>query len=68
MGIFEFFIIVFVCCAAAWLLTWALAKYFPNTPAVVPAIVWGVAIVIIVATLARALGLLGINPQIPRLR
>jgi hypothetical protein len=68
MGIIEFFIIVFVCCVLAFLINWALAKFAPGTPAIVPMVVWGVAVLIILVTLARAMGLMGIDPQIPRIR
>jgi len=66
MGLIEFFIIVIVCCVLAWAATWA-AKYF-EAPAFVPIVIWAVACIVILVTLARALGIMGIDPQIPKLR
>ena len=68
MGLVEFFILVFVCCLLAWGLCWLLAHFAPGTPPFVPFVVWAVACIIIVVALLRALGLYGIDPQIPRLR
>jgi len=68
MGLIEFFIVVIVCCFFAWAACWLLAHFAPGTPAFVPMVIWAVALVIIVVTLAKALGLYGIDPQIPRLR
>ena len=67
MSLIAFFVIVLVCCVAAWGLCWALAK-LPGVPAFVPIIVWAVACLIILVTLAQALGLWGVNPMIPRVR
>ena len=68
MGLIEFFIIVIVCCVLAWVACWALAKLAPTHPPFVDVVIWGVACLIILVTLAKALGLYGIDPQIPRLR
>ena len=68
MGLLEFFVIVIICCAFAALACWVLGRYVPGTPAFVPMVIWGVAILIILVTLFRALGLWGMDPQIPRLR
>lgn len=68
MGLIEFLVIVVICCAFAAVACWVLAHYVPGTPAFVPAVIWGVAILIILVTLFRALGLWGIDPQIPRVR
>ena len=45
----------------------ALRELFSH-PAFIPVVIWAVVVIIIVVTLARALGLLGMDPQIPRLR
>ena len=68
MGLIEFFVLVIVCCFLAWVVCWALGKFAPGTPAFVPVVVWAVACLIIVVALIKALGLYGIDPQIPRLR
>jgi hypothetical protein len=68
MGIIEFFVVVAVCCVLAWAVCWVLGRFAPGTPPFVPVVIWAVAVLIIVVTLAKALGLYGIDPQIPRLR
>jgi len=68
MGLIEFFVVVLVCCFLAWAACWLLGKFAPGTPAFVPMVIWTVAVIIIVFTLVKALGLYGIDPQIPRLR
>jgi len=71
MSLFHFFLIMFVCCAAAWGLCQLLSKFFsgpPGVPSFVYYLIWAVAIIIIVVTLAKALGLSDIDPQIPKLR
>lgn len=68
MGLIEFFIIVVVCCFLAWAACWLVSRFAPGAPPFVPMVIWAVAIIIIVVTLAKALGLYGIDPQIPRLR
>jgi hypothetical protein len=69
MGLIEFFVLVIVCCFLAWLTCWILAlpRFQPHVPAIIPTVVWGVAVLIILVTLIKALGLWGINPQIPKL-
>ena len=66
MGLVEFFIIVLVCCGLAWAATWIAARL--GAPSFVPIVIWGVACLIILVTLMRALGLAGIDPKIPQLR
>jgi hypothetical protein len=68
VGVIEFFLIVIACVVLAWLAVWALGFLAPGHPAMIDHIIWGVAVLIIVVTLARAMGLLGYDPQIPRLR
>jgi len=68
MGIIEFFGIVIGCVVLAWIAVWVLGVLAPGHPATIDHIIWGVAVLIIVVTLARAMGLLGYDPQIPRLR
>jgi len=68
MGLVEFLVVVVICCFFAWLACWVLGRFAPGTPVFVPIVIWGVACLIILVTLAKALGLYGIDPQIPRLR
>jgi hypothetical protein len=68
MGLIEFFILVIVVVVLAALTVWAIGQFAPGTPAIVPRLIWGVAVVIIIFTLVQALGLMGHDPQIPRLR
>jgi hypothetical protein len=66
MGLIEFFIIVLVCCGLAWAACWIAGKL--GAPVFVPYVIWGVACLIILVTLMRALGLAGIDPVIPKLK
>ena len=68
MGLLEFFILCLVVVVLAALTVWAIGQFAPGTPAIIPKLIWGVAVLIIVITLVQALGLLGHAPQIPRLR
>jgi hypothetical protein len=68
MGLIEFLIlilIVMVLCAVA---TWAIRSFAPGTPPLITNLIWGVAILIVLVALLNATGLLGHDPQIPRLR
>jgi hypothetical protein len=66
MGLIEFFILVLVCCGLAWGASFIAGKL--GAPAFVPFVIWGVACLIIIVALVKALGLWGIDPQIPKLR
>ena len=68
MGVLEFFILVLVVVVLAALTVWAIGQFAPGTPPLIIKIVWGVAVLIIVVVLIQALGLMGHDPQIPRLR
>jgi hypothetical protein len=68
MGLIEFFIVVIVCCVLAWAACWFIGWMAPGHPPFVDFLIWGVACLIILVTLMKALGLYGIDPQIPRLR
>ena len=65
MGFFAFIVLCFVVCAIAWLGVWLISYFIPGVPAIVPKIIWGVAIFIILMTLLRATGLLTYDPKIP---
>ena len=67
MGIIAFFVVVLIVVVAA-AVTVRLIKYFaPETPGFIPQIVWGVAILLILVVLLRALGVVGHDIQIPHL-
>jgi len=68
MGVIEFFILVLIVVFLGWVTVWALGYFMPSHPAIIDKIVWGVVIVFVLWTLASAFGLLGRDPQIPRLR
>jgi len=68
MGLVEFAILCFVVCLIAWAAVWAIGYFIPTVPAIVPKLIWGVAVLIIVVALLRATGIMGLDPQIPRLR
>ena len=48
--------------------TLAIAALAPSHPGIIDKIIWFVVILVIVVLLANAIGLLGYDPQIPRLR
>jgi hypothetical protein len=66
MGLVEFIIMCIIVVAIAWIGTWAISQ-IPNCPPIVPKLIWIVAIMIILVTLIKATGILGHDPQIPRL-
>lgn len=66
MGFIEFIIVCIIVVAIAWIGTWAV-RQIPDCPAIVPKIIWFVAIAIIVVELLRATGVMNHDPQIPRL-
>lgn len=68
MGVIEFFILCVVTVVLGALTVWAIGYFTTSHPAVIDKIIWGVVILIIVVALVQAVGLLGIDPQIPRLR
>lgn len=68
MTFVAFGALVIVVCVVAWIVTLILKK-IPDTPAWASQIVWLVALLIVIATLLEAMGILGgTNPTIPRLR
>lgn len=66
MGVIEFFLLCILVCVLAAAAVWAIGYFAPGTPAIVPKIIWGVAIIIIVVALMRALGV--VDVPMPRLR
>jgi membrane protein DedA with SNARE-associated domain len=69
MGVVDFFVLILITCALAAGVIWVLGYLLgEKVPAIVPKIIWGVAILIIVVALIQALGLMGWNPKSPSLR
>jgi hypothetical protein len=68
MGVIEFFVTVGVLVLLAFGLLWVINYLAPNHPAIIDKIVWVVVILVIVFLLLEALGLLGRDVQIPRIR
>lgn len=68
MGILEFFLLVLLVVLAGAGTIWVIGYWAPNHPLLIDKIIWFVVIAIIVGTLIVAFGLLGHDPQIPRLR
>jgi hypothetical protein len=65
MGFGEFLIICIIVVALAALAVWILGQM--GAPPLIVKIVWFVAALIIIVTLARAVGLLGHDVMIPRI-
>lgn len=73
MGVVEFFVLVFVVVLFAAVAIWGTNSLVPKLtgaapPAIVAYLIWAVAILIIIVAILRATGLIGTDPQIPRLR
>lgn len=68
MGVIEFFILVFILVGLGFITILGIRKLFPEHPSYIEGIVWFVVILIILVTLASAMGLTGYDPRIPRLR
>ena len=67
MGVIEFFVIVVVVVVMAGLAVLAMKHLSPEHPAYFDKLVWGVALLIIIAVLVSAIGLLKYDPRIPSL-
>lgn len=68
MGFGAFLILCLIVCGLAWCATALIQYFYSGCPAIVPKIIWGVAILIILYTLVTAMGLLGHDVPIPRVR
>lgn len=68
MGVIEFFIACVVVVLLGWLAVFTIGKLAPGHPAQIDNIIWFVVVIVIVVMLANAMGLLGYDPKIPRLR
>ena len=66
MGLIEFIVMCLIVVVIAWIGTWVIGQ-IPNCPPIIPKMIWIVAVIIIVVALLRAIGLLGHDPQIPKL-
>lgn len=68
MGVMEFFIFAIIVVLMGWFSIYALGKIAPGHPTEIDNIIWFVVVLIILVMLARATGLIGYDPQIPRIR
>jgi len=66
MGFGAFVLFCLFVVLIAWLATWAIGYFAPSAPAIIQKIIWGVAVLIILVTLARAMNLIGHDVLIPR--
>ena len=68
MTLGAFIVLVLVVAALCWLAVWALGYFFPGHSPIFDKLIVGVGILIVVWNLIAALGLLGFDPMIPKLR
>ncbi len=68
MGFGAFLIFAIIVLAFASLAVWAISTFLPNAPSYIVHLIWGVAVLIILYTLAQAMGLLSHDVMIPRVR
>ncbi len=68
MGFGAFIVFAFIVLAIAWLGVWCINQFLPGAPAIVTTLIWGIAVLIILLTLAQAFGILGHDVPIPRIR
>jgi len=68
MTLGAFIVLVFVVVALCWIATWALGYFFPGHNPIFDKLIWGLGIFIVLMKLIAALGLLGFDPAIPRIR
>jgi len=64
MGFVEFLIIIVVVCLVAAVANWLLGQ-IPGVPAIIPRVIWIVAVLIILFALLTATGILGHDIRIP---
>jgi hypothetical protein len=68
MGIIEFIVLVVVLVLVAYLAIWVMGQLAPGHPVIVDKVIWVLVVVILALMLLRAIGLMGLDPQIPRVR
>lgn len=71
MGMIELFTIIAAAVIIGVLFVWGLKTFTPDTakpPEYIYKIIWGVVVLVIFVTLLHAFGLLGVDPQVPRIR
>jgi hypothetical protein len=68
VGILEFLVFAVIVVLLAYFAIWVLGKLAPGHPVIVDNILWVVAVGLIVLRLVEAMGLLGMDPKIPRVR
>ncbi len=68
MGVFELFVYIVVVAILGFLAVWVLGRLAPGHPAIIDNVIWVVVVLVIVVVLIQAFGLVGHDPQVPRLR
>lgn len=68
MGVFELFLYIVIVAVLGYCAIWLLSKLAPGHPAIIDNAVWVVVVIIIAVMLFQAFGLVGHDPQVPRLR
>jgi len=68
MGVFELFVYIVIVAVLGWLAVWVLGKLAPGHPGIIDNVIWVVVVLVIVVVLVQAFGLMGHDPQVPRLR
>ena len=68
MGLIEFLLFVVIAVLLTAAACWVMDYLAPGHPAIINRGLWVLCVVIVVLLLLRATGLLGADPQIPRLR
>ena len=68
MGFGAFLIFTLIVLAFASLAVWAIGYFLPNAPGYIVHLIWGIAVLIILYKSPQAMGLLGHDVLIPRVR
>lgn len=68
MGLIEFLLAVVVCVLVTAAACWVMDQLAPGHPAIINRGLWVLCVIIVLIMLARATGILGADPQIPRIR
>ena len=68
MGVIELFVYIAVVVMIGWVCVWGLGQLAPGHPGIIDNIIWFLVVLMIIFAVADATGLVGRDPQIPRLR
>ena len=68
MGLIEFLVFAVVVVIIGWVAVFVLGKLAPGHPGIIDNIIWCVVVLVVLLTLVQAMGLMGHDPQIPRVR